>query len=194
MELKKETVKQHDNGFCSKNYLRSSKGMEAHSLLLSAQHLHLNHNCVLETIVMDDNSSLMNILQWYYEAAIAEGILTHAPTTPGGNKKANKGQLPLTHPLWKKLADQNHRLQCLAGKIYNFARKPMGESLCTRAEADRLKHNICYAVHEYKIYDFSTFKRMVWAVLHHHFGCHETCGPTWCPWLKSHDKPEERKN
>ena len=51
---------------------------------------------------------------------------------------------------------------------------------------------MCFAVHEHKSNDFLTFKKSVWAVLHHHFGSHETCGD-WCPWLRNEDNPEELK-
>jgi hypothetical protein len=66
------------------------------------------------------------------------------------------------------------------------------KSLVTCADAERLKRNACYAVHEYKTEDFETFKRMVWAVFYHHFGIHDTCGP-WCAWLRNKDNPEELK-
>jgi hypothetical protein len=49
-----------------------------------------------------------------------------------------------------------------------------------------------YAVHKYKGYNFDTFKTMVWALLYHHFGFHDTCD-VWCSWLKNQDNPEELK-
>jgi hypothetical protein len=104
--------------------------------------------------------------------------------TASGAKKANKGKLPHTHPEWTKLADHHHRMGCLARKVYNL--------VVSTADAERLKRNACYAVHEYKGYDFEMFKWMVWAVLYHHFSCHNKCG-AWCPWLKNQDNPEELK-
>jgi hypothetical protein len=190
MELKKGVKKQLDNGVCTRNYLGSSKGMEAHGLLQNTLRLHGSHNCVLDIIIMDDDSSSANILQWDYEEAIKEGQLLTAPRTASGRKKESKGKLPLSHPEWTHLADHNHHLCCLASKVYNYARMPMGKSLCTTADAERLKRNACYAVHEYKMYDFETFKRMVWAVFYHRFSCHDTCGK-WCPWLRNKDNPEE---
>jgi hypothetical protein len=83
-------------------------------------------------------------------------------------------------------------MRCLVAKIFILARLVLDKSRVTTADAERLKRNTCYAVHEYKSHGFDTFKQMVWAVLDHHFGCHDNCGP-WCPWLKNQDKPEELK-
>jgi hypothetical protein len=33
---------------------------------------------------------------------------------------------------------------------------------------------------------------MIWAVLHHHFGSHDTCDD-WCTWLQNKDNPEALK-
>jgi hypothetical protein len=187
-----QSTKQHEESVCSRNYRGSSKGMECHGLLKSTLDLFLEKNCVLEIVVMDDDSSSENILQWDYVEAMKTGQLTSIPKTKSGAKKANTGQLPLTHPQWQKLADHNHRLRCLAGMLYKLAKASLDKSLVTNADAERLKRNSCYAVHEYKTYDFETFKRMVWAVLYHHFGIHDTCGP-WCPWLRNKDNPEELK-
>jgi hypothetical protein len=33
---------------------------------------------------------------------------------------------------------------------------------------------------------------MIWAVLYHHFGVHDTCGD-WMPWLCNKDNPEALK-
>jgi hypothetical protein len=40
--------------------------------------------------VMDDDSSLENILQWDTEAAIAEGKLLLWPRTPAGERKTTR--------------------------------------------------------------------------------------------------------
>jgi hypothetical protein len=89
-------------------------------------------------------------------------------------------------------AETRERMRCLAEMIYKLARAPLSKSLVTNADAKWLKRNSCYVVHEYKTYDFETFKRIVWAVFYHHFGIHDTCGP-WCLWLRNKDNPEELK-
>jgi hypothetical protein len=118
--------------------------------------------------------------------------MTSYPQTAGGNDKVSRGDLPLSHPQWIKLADHNHRLRCLSNKCYALAKARQRISMCTHADALRLKRNVCYAVHQYKNEDFATFKRSVWAVLHHHFGDHSTCGE-WCPCLRKKDDPEALK-
>jgi fructose-1,6-bisphosphatase len=68
----------------------------------------------------------------------------------------------------------------------------MGKGKVTIADAERLKRNSCYAIHECKSYYFTrTLRWMVWgAVLYHHFGMHDMCG-TWCPWLRNKETPAE---
>jgi hypothetical protein len=190
MEIRNNVAKQHDDNICSKNYIGSSKAMEPHGLLTNTLDLFENHCCILDTIVMDDDSSSANILQWDYEAAIKKGMLTKAPQTPAGRKKENVGRLPLEHPPWTHRADINHRLRCLIRKVYALAYMALGKSLVTPADAERLKRNVSYAVHEYKLCEFAVFKKAVWAVLYHHFGDHSTCGE-WCPARKHKDDPAE---
>jgi hypothetical protein len=191
-DLPPPVVKNHDEDLCPRNYDGSSKGMESNGSFENVIELHTKHNCVLEIIVMDDDSSSENILQWEIKAAMHEELLTTWPLTAAGKKRSNKGKLPLSHPPWTKLSDHNHRMRCLAGKCYKLAKAKIEVSKVTTADAERLKRNVCYAVHQYKSEDFPTFKKSVWAVLHHHFGSHDTCGE-WCPWLKNKDKPEELK-
>jgi hypothetical protein len=190
--LPKPVTKDHDEDLCPRNYDGSSKGMECNGSFENVNELHTKHNCVMHVIVMDDDSSSENILQWEIKSAMEKELLTTWPLTPSGARRSNKGKLPLSHPPWTKLADHNHRMRCLAGKCYKLARAKLEISKVTTADAERLKRNVCYAVHQYKSEDFPTFKKSVWAVLHHHFGCHDTCGE-WCPWLKNKDKPEELK-
>jgi hypothetical protein len=63
LEKKHNKSKQHDEGVCSRNYHGSSKGMESHGALKSIVQLHQKNNCVMEYIVMDNDSTTMNILQ-----------------------------------------------------------------------------------------------------------------------------------
>jgi hypothetical protein len=187
-----ETDPVHDPSECPLNYLGSSKGMEAHGALKSCIHLHTHSKVVYEIIVMDDDSSTENILKWNFVDALEAKLIPSIPTTPAGNKKVDNGQLPLTHPPILRLADHNHRNRCMAGKFYNLARAAKKDSKCSTADAERLKRNMTYALHEYKSHDFATFKKMSWAVLYHHFNVHDDCGP-WCRSLKYQDNPEELK-
>jgi hypothetical protein len=168
--------------------------MEAHGTLKSITHLHLKHTAVMEHIMMDNDSlSGANILQWDTDAAIVEGKLLLWPRMPAGKKKGNKGELLLSHPQWKKLANHNHHMRCLARRCFKLACAVKAVSLLTVADAERLKRNYCYTVHKFKTYDFPTFKRMIWAVLYPHFGVHNTCGD-WCPWLRNKDNPKALEN
>ncbi len=182
----------HTSDVCSRNYVGSSKGMEAHGALQSCLHLHENHDVVYEIAVMDDDSTTENILKWNFQEAYEAGLIDNIPTTKSGGKKVDNGKLPLTHPAILRLADHNHRNRCMAGKIYNLARASKKVSNCTTADAERLKRNLTYALHEYKTHDFSTFKKMMWNVLEHHFDVHHTCG-VWCWLLQNKYKPEELK-
>jgi hypothetical protein len=75
----------------------------------------------------------------------------------------------------------------MAGKIYKHARAAKKVSLCMNADAERLKRNITYALHEYKSHDFDTLKKMMWNVLYYHYV--DTCGD-WCRSKQSCDNPE----
>jgi hypothetical protein len=182
----------HNANMCPRNYHGSSKGMECTGALKSCLHLHEHHNVVYETIVMDDDSSTENILKWNMQAAFDAKLIDAIPTTASGGKKVDNGQLPFSHPPIERLADINHRNRCMAGKVYKLARLPKYKSECTSADAERLKRNMNSALHQYKTDDFVTFKRMIWAVLYHHFDVHDTCG-SWCRSLKYKDNEEELK-
>ena len=183
-------VNPHDPSVCSRNYHGSSKGMEAHGAVQSCIHLHAHHNVVYEIIVMDDNSSTENILKWNFAEALEARLIDAIPTTTCGGKKVDNGQLPLSHPPILHLTDHNHQNRCMAGKCYNLARLPKLKSMCTTADAERLKRNMTYALHQYKSHDFEKFRTMIWAVLYHHFDIHDTCGE-WCRLLQNKDNPEE---
>jgi hypothetical protein len=99
---------------------------------------------------MDGDSSTKNILSWNFQEAITEGLMTEAPETVKGNKKADKGQLPTSHPKIKRLAGHNHCNRCWADKCCNHLYATKGKSECTMADAERLKHNLTYALHQYK--------------------------------------------
>jgi hypothetical protein len=48
-----------------------------------------------------------------------------------------------------------------ANVIYNLAYAKKSKSECTTTDAERLKRNMTYALHQYKSEDYDTFKRMV---------------------------------
>jgi hypothetical protein len=132
------------------NYMGSSKGMEARGALQSCIHLHSTSQVVYEIIVMDDDRSTENILKWNFVEAFDARMIPSIPKTPAGNKKVNNDKLPLTHPPILCLADHNHRNRCMAGKFYNLARIGKKKSMCSTADAERLKQNMTYALNEYK--------------------------------------------
>jgi hypothetical protein len=86
-------------------------------------------------------------------------LIDDYPRTAGAKKKNNTGQLPFTHPIWKKLANPNHCNCCMARKIYNWARVPQSKSMYTTAGTESFKKIITYTVHEYKTKDFATFTK-----------------------------------
>jgi hypothetical protein len=182
----------HDDALCSRNYDGSSKGMEPHGALVNLLDMFNNHNVVWEIMVMDDDSSTQNLLTWNHEDAFAAKLISEIPLTNGGNKKSDKGKLPLRHPRITRVADHNHRNRVMSGKCFNYAYAAKKISEMTLADAERLKRNMTYAMHEYKEYDFETFKKALWAVFYHHFNMHDTCGD-WCPALQHKDNPEELK-
>jgi hypothetical protein len=153
-----------DRNVCSPNYHGSSKGMEAHGALQSCLHLHTHHEVVYEIIVMDNDSSTENILKWNFVEVLANKMIDEIPKTDKRYKKVDNGQLPLTHPAILRLADHNHRNRCMAAKFYLLARGPQFKSMLSLADAETLKRNLTYALHQYKGGDFATFKKMIWAV------------------------------
>jgi hypothetical protein len=87
----------------------SSNGIESHGALHSTCQLHEKNGIVLEYIVMDDDSTMINILQWDYDKAIKSGLLMmEFPRSTAGRKKPNKGCLPVTYPAWMRLDNHNH--------------------------------------------------------------------------------------
>ena len=61
--------------------------MECHGILESALKLHGTYKCVLDVIMMDNDSSSQNILQWDYDKAILHGMMTKYPQMESGQKK-----------------------------------------------------------------------------------------------------------
>ena len=86
MGQKVGVVNVDDPTVCSRNFLGSSKGMEADGALTSCLHLHKHHNVVYEIIVMDDDSSTENILKCNYKEALDKQMITSIPKTPSGGK------------------------------------------------------------------------------------------------------------
>jgi hypothetical protein len=182
-EIGEKTGKEyvHHKSMCAHNYLGSSKG---------SIHLHTHHDVVYEIIVMDNDSLTENSLKWNFVDALAEGLIMEIPKTPGGIKEIDKGQLSLTHPPILQLAAHIHCIWYMAGTCYLLAHAPKSKSMCSTADAERLKCNLTYGLHQYKGHDFKRFKRMLWAIFYHHFNIHDTCGE-WCSLLKNTGNPEK---
>jgi hypothetical protein len=96
---------------------------------------------------------------WNMDEELAAGLIDTYPQMKSRAKQKSTGKLPCTHPVWKKPADPNHHNRCLVGKVYNLARLPNGKSECTLADAEKLKFNTTYDVHEYKGCSFKIFKK-----------------------------------
>jgi hypothetical protein len=140
----------HEASLCARNYTGSLKGVEAHGALHSyLLHIHRHHNVVYNIVVMYDNSSTENILSWdHNEALAAANLIDEIPKTKGGKKKVNTGKLPITYPEIARLTNHSHCNQCMADKCYNLAYGAKCISECTTADAEHLKRNMMYALHQ----------------------------------------------
>ena len=123
----------HGKPFCLRNYEDSSKGMESHGGLANVMNIFQNYNAYIGTVISDDNSSCCSILQHSYklqkEMAEEKGCMFEWPTYKDRKtKKQSIGILPKEHPPITFLADVNHQLQAMFGKIFTLSRKKFGIS------------------------------------------------------------------
>ena len=188
---------EHGKPLCSRNHEGSSKGMEADGGLQNVMSIYDNYPAYVGTVVTDDDSSCRSILSHPYkvqrEIAKEEGREFIWPTYPGGGKKPSVGLLPKHHPPITFLADVNHRLRAMFGKIFALSRKKKSDSLVTSMDAHRLKRNFTMAIFSNQGEEFPVFVCMAVNVLEHHFGIHDNCGDEWCPFNRNKDKPEKQK-
>jgi hypothetical protein len=177
-----EREKAHPENICPKNYVGSSKGMEPEGALRNVKLLYEEKDVVIQTFVMDDDSSTKSILRHSWKLLVESGLLDMLdwPRTKSGYKKKDNGQLPLLHPPIDWLADKNHRVRTYAKYFFILAHKKRSFTSCTTNDAERMKRNFSYFIHMYRHASFKEFKKAAKAVLEHHFNNHEFCGD-WCP-------------
>ena len=159
-ETKGEESGEHE---CPKNYVGSSKGMEADgalSLVLKLDDI-TKSKIFIESFVSDDDSSLRAIMRHHH---------------PKG-----KGMLPPHIPEPKWLADPTHRTKIVANAIFSLVNnKPKVDSVCSNADALRIKKYFGYMFNEGRWLTLEQFCQKSKAVVEHLFNCHEFCDPRWC--------------
>jgi hypothetical protein len=116
-----------------------------------------------------------NILKCSFMDAFEAGLIDEILKTASGGKRVNNGKLLLIHPHILRLAKPNHRNRCMSSKCHNLVWLSK-KKVCTAADSECLKCTMNYALHEFKGHNFATFRRIIWAVLYHHFNRHCMCG------------------
>ena len=173
---------------CPRNYIGSSKGMEAHGASINVNWLYERFNCIVDTIIMDDDSSSKNVLKCKYadrqEEARKRGEVYAWPKYKSGGKRRDTGTLPLEHGDVNFKADINHRLRAKSKKEYALANGPKYKSECTKVDAARLKRNMSRAVFQNRSKPFHKLKRSSIAALEHLFDDHRWCDASWCRYLQ----------
>ena len=186
----------HHPFLCSKNFHGSSKAMEAHGAAVNVNTLFERYNCIVDTIIMDDDSSTKNVLKRKYsdlqEEAKKEGKKFEWPKYEGGGKRPDTGLLPINHADPKFKADINHRLRGKSRKEHSLATGPKYKSECTKADASKLKRNFSQAVFQNRTKPLPKIKKTCLAVLEHLFGNHTYCDISWCKFLQA--EGDEEKN
>ena len=143
---------------------------------------------------MDDDTATKCLLRQKYkeqqEEAHKKNMVYVWPMQKGKQDK-DTGMLPLSHPNPVFLADPNHRLRGMFGKIYKLATKKKEDSKCTKMDAARLKYNGTIAVHSNRknAESLELFSKFIMTVVEHQFNNHSDCGD-WCPFIKCNGNEE----
>jgi hypothetical protein len=167
--------------------------MEAFGTFRCVQELWQAKEAYVATFVMDDDSSCRAILQHGIQALRDAGRITEeeAAKTVATD---DKGILPLEHPPLNFKGDKNHRIRNYAKKLFDWARANNLVSKCQSGDAERLKRNFSYLLHQRsKIkQSFCRFQRDAKACLQHHFNDHHFCGK-WCSVRRLQKKEQLRR-
>jgi hypothetical protein len=144
---------EHEPEDCAKNYVGSSKGMEANGVERRVKELwkDVTYDAYVAQFISDDDSTMQARLKWPCAAALGAGLISKWPTYVNRNGKETKkkcaGTLPLSHPAISNLADKNHRIRGYGSKMFGLAVAAKSESTMKKPDARRLQRNLSYAVH-----------------------------------------------
>ena len=201
---------------CPKNYDGSSKGMEAHTAVISIRRFfHLSatsDQCLpafVHTIISDDDSStwanvqqsLTDRLQHLNECRKREGLplitkkgCAFWPKDNNGQPKKDLGKLKRTELAPQiNLADPNHRTKVLGKHLYALTAESKGSGKqLTKEMAERLKLHFNKALHQNRKNNGEQLRDALLATLEHEFGNHKLCNIAWCKDLMAKDAQERR--
>jgi hypothetical protein len=184
----------HPRHLCPRNYVGSSKGMEAKGAFKIVNRINTTTGAFILTYVMDDDSSTKAILRHGLAALVASGAMLDAdwPLTEGGFRVNDTGLLPLDQHWLNFLGDKNHRVRTYARFIFHLSRLSAAKSKAHGGDAERLKRSFAYFLHQFSKRSWKRFVRSARAVLEHHFNCHKYCDK-WCP-AKTWNKEDKLKS
>jgi hypothetical protein len=175
----------HDISICLKNYVGSSKGMEATSATRITNRLFETGKVVIAKHVGDDDSSCHLVVRHSFIELIGKEKMQSADWPRyNGESKANppdNGLLPVGHPPIIFRADKGHRVRNYAKSFFALSLKPKKEKKgfpSVDAEQEmkgRMSWTLCLHAGD----TFEEFQKAVLAVLEQHFGNHDLCGE-WC--------------
>ena len=189
-------VPPHD---CCKNHTGSSGQMEPDSCLELIVQLFDKHQCQVNFLCCDDDSSVRADCRWSNAVWLANqpaGMnLPMVKKKVGKNKgelqvRPDKGKLPahISEPFF--VADPNHRRKQLTGELIALAKSKAEDKMTmTRMDATRIGKNFGYMARNLKDADPADYVKKGTAVLEHHFDNHEHCG-LWCS--RGRETPEAR--
>ena len=174
-------VPPHD---CSKNYVGSSKAMEARAVLEMYVALYRSKQVKLGLIVSDDDTTMRSKLKWNNHDHMINFNTTITPTVTSKNgilrTRPDKGCIPVDMPQPLFGADPNHRTKLVGKQVYGLAKRKKEDNFTmTEMDAYRIKHNYGYMVRSIPDLEEAQYCKAATAVVDHHFGKHDDCG-TWC--------------
>jgi hypothetical protein len=183
-----ENGKEHETEDCVKNYIGSSKGMEADGVERRVKELwsDVTFDAYVAQFISDDDSTMQARLKWPCAEALEARLIPKWPTYVNRSGKETKkkcaGTLPLSHPAISNLADKNLRIRGYGSKMFSLAVAAKSESTMKKPDARRLQRNLSYAVHMNCDKSMEELKKGTKAALEHMFNNHEHCG-LWCNYL-----------
>ena len=170
---------------CVKNHIGSSKSMEPEAIFRMVNRAFDVLMFTVAVITSDDDSSMKSTLKHSWQLLIEKGFMKKSewPVTLKGHKKTDNGRLPLHIPEPTFLADFNHRVKVLGGKIYGLANASKKESEVDKGFAARLKAYWGAMLKQVKHLvwsrDEKEIREKTLAHLEHLFDNRQFCGD-WC--------------
>jgi hypothetical protein len=122
-----ESGKEHEALDRSKNFMGSSKGMDAEGVERRVKELWADttYDAYVSRFVCNDDSTMQAKYRWPHRGAIDARLIAKWPTHINKNgkdiKKKCTGAIPLEHPSISNLADKNHRIRGYGSKMFELA-------------------------------------------------------------------------